>query len=72
MSPNVPPRVQGELNRALRNAGIGSVTAEVSNSFGVTLKGTVQSNQDRKTALSVARSFKDLKGLKDIIFVVAP
>jgi osmotically-inducible protein OsmY/ribosomal protein L40E len=67
-----PAKIEGELNRAFRSAGIGSVTAEVDDTMMATLKGTVQSKQDQEKALSIAKSFRVLQSYKNIIFVIAP
>jgi hypothetical protein len=67
-----PKKVEGKLNQTLRNSGVGSVTAEISENMTATLKGTVHSNKDRSKALSVARGFEGVKSVKDIIFVIEP
>jgi osmotically-inducible protein OsmY len=65
-----PGRLEKELNRALSNANLGTVTAEVNTAMVATLKGTVQSNQDKAKAVSITKSFKGLKSHKDIIFII--
>ncbi len=65
-----PAKLEGEINRALRNSGVGSVTAQVADDLSVTLKGSVTSAEQKDRAFQVARRFQ-AKGMpKDRIFVV--
>ncbi len=64
-------KLEGEINKALRKNGIGSVSAEVANDGSVLLKGTVSKAADKQKAMEIVRQFKPLKSIKDIIFVVA-
>jgi osmotically-inducible protein OsmY len=65
-----PAKLEGEINRALRNGGVGSVTAQVADDLSVTLKGSVTSAEQKERAFQVARRFQ-AKGMpKDRIFVV--
>jgi len=65
-----PAKLEGEINRALRNGGVGSVTAQVADDLSVTLKGSVTSAEQKDRAFQVARRFQ-AKGMpKDRIFVV--
>jgi ribosomal protein L40E len=64
------PRLEGRINRALRTAGLDGVTAEVDDTAGVTLKGVVKESQDKKKAFRIAKSFKEVRQVKDIIFIV--
>jgi len=67
-----PAKVEGKLNRLLRSSGIVGVTAEVGGNMSVTLKGTVSSGKDKARALSLAKGFKEVSGVRDIIFVIEP
>ena len=67
-----PATTESELNRSLKNKGMGNITAKVNKNMVVTLKGTVQDKKDKNKALSLARGMKGIKGVQDIIFVVGP
>jgi ribosomal protein L40E len=66
------PRLEGQMNKALRIEGLDGVTAEVDEAAGVTLKGVVKGSQDKKKAFKIAKSFKEVRQIKDIIFVIEP
>lgn len=63
-------KIEGELNRALRNAGLRGITAEVSDDFSVTLKGSIGSANDKNRAFEIAKSFTGIRKVRDRIFVV--
>ena len=65
-----PAKLEGEINRALRNGGVGSVTAQVADDLSVTLKGSVTSAEQKDRAFQVARRFQARGMPKDRIFVV--
>ena len=65
-----PTKLEGEINRALRNGGAGGVTAQVSDDFSVTLKGSATSAAQKDRAFQIARQFKGAGVVKDRIFVV--
>jgi len=67
-----PAKVEGEINRALRDAGLRGVTAEVNNNLEVTLKGSVASQYEKDRAFEIAKTFsnKGVRRIRDIIFVV--
>ncbi|MBF0338892.1 MAG: BON domain-containing protein [Nitrospirae bacterium] len=65
-----PASVEVDLSRALRNAGIRGITAEVGDDLSVTLKGSTGSADDKNRALGIARSFKGVRKVRDRIFVV--
>ncbi|MBI4707177.1 MAG: zinc ribbon domain-containing protein [Candidatus Omnitrophica bacterium] len=65
-----PSKLEGDINRAMRNAGLKGVTAEVNDNLEVTLKGTVGSNYEKDRAFEIAKTFKAVKRIRDIIFVV--
>ena len=63
-------KLEGELNRALRNQGLAGITAIVSDNFDVKLKGSVGSSNEKDRAISVARNFNGVGKVRDMIFVV--
>jgi ribosomal protein L40E len=65
-----PAKLEGDINRALRNAGLGSVTAEVNDNLEVTLKGSVMSQHEKEKAFEITNRFKEVKRIKDKIFVI--
>jgi len=67
-----PAKTEGRLNKLLRSSGIVGVTAEVGGNMSVTLKGTVSSGRDKARALSLAKGLREVKGVRDIIFVIEP
>lgn len=70
-SPEIDPaKLEGDINRALRNAGLRGVTAEVNDNLEVTLKGSVRSNYEKEKAFEIAKKFKEAKRIRDVIFVV--
>lgn len=69
-APPDPAKIEGELNRALRNAGLRGITAEVSDDFSVTLKGSIGSDDDKNRAFEIAKSFNGIRKVRDRIFVV--
>lgn len=64
-----PAKLEGEINRALRNNGAGGITALVGDDLSLTLKGAGSAAQ-KQLAIRVSRSFRDIKGLRDQVFVV--
>ncbi|MHB1233149.1 MAG: BON domain-containing protein [Burkholderiales bacterium] len=64
-----PAKLEGELNRALRNGGAGGVTAQVNDDLSVTLKGA-GSASEKERAMQVVRQFRGIRAVKDKIFVV--
>jgi len=65
-------RLASEINRALRDHGIERVEALVSDDFVATLKGTTTRADQKEAALTLARSFRDLRAVRDQVFVVEP
>jgi len=66
-----PAKLEGEINKALRNAGLMGVTAEVSYDFQVILKGSVMTEADVFRARKIAKDFQCVKDVKNKIFVVS-
>jgi len=67
-----PSKLEGDINGALRNAGLRGIVAAVSDDLQVTLKGRVSSRAEKDRAFEIAKTFKD-KGIvriRDIVFVV--
>ena len=67
-----PAQLEGEINHALRDAGLNEVFSAVDDRFGVLLKGTVPTEALKVKAIETARSFPTVTGVKDMIFVVEP
>jgi predicted RNA-binding Zn-ribbon protein involved in translation (DUF1610 family) len=65
-----PAKLEGNINRALRNGGIRGVTAEVNDNLEVTLRGSVMSQHEKDRAFEIAKGFKEAKRIRDVIFVV--
>ncbi|MGB0127386.1 MAG: BON domain-containing protein [Rhodocyclaceae bacterium] len=68
--PRDPAKLEGDLNRALRNGGLNGITAQVGDDFSVTLNGSTTSDVDKGRAFTIAERFKGVKAVKDKIFVV--
>jgi len=64
------PRLEGQINRALREAGIDGVTAQVNDAAVVTLKGVVKGVQGQQKALEIVKTFKGVSQVNDIIFII--
>ena len=65
-----PAKLEGEINRALRDAGLGSVTVQVADDLTLVLKGTARGEADKNRAFQIARGFRDVKSAKDQVFIV--
>jgi osmotically-inducible protein OsmY len=65
-----PARLEGEINRALRNGGLGGVTAQVADNLTVILKGSVASASQKERAFQIARRFQGVAAMKDRVFVI--
>jgi len=65
-----PALLEGEINRALRTAGMNEVFSAVDDQFGVLLKGTVPNEALKAKAIEAARSFPQVAKVRDMIFVV--
>jgi osmotically-inducible protein OsmY len=65
-----PAKLEGDINRALRNGGVGGVTAQVADDFSVTLKGSTTSAGQKDRAFQIARQFLVKGAPKDRVFVV--
>jgi ribosomal protein L40E len=63
-------RLEGEINRALRSAGISSVSAEVKDDMSAVVKGTVPSAGDKQRVMQVVQGFRQIRNVRDIVFVV--
>ena len=67
-----PAKLEGTINRALRDAGLRGITAKVDDNLGVALRGSVRSRHKKERAVEVAKSFEEVKRIRDLIFVVEP
>ncbi len=65
-----PSKLGGDINMALRNAGLRGVTAEVSGDLEVTLRGSVSSIEEKNRIFRIVRGVKGVKEIKDVIFVI--
>lgn len=65
-----PAKLEGDINRSLRSAGLSGIYAEVSDSLSVVLKGSVESDSAKGKAVTIAKSFHGISKVKDMIFVV--
>lgn len=65
-----PAKLEGELNRALREEGVGGVTAQINSDLSATLRGAARSLTEKRTAYRIARQFPPIRDIKDQIFVV--
>jgi len=67
-----PDKIERDINRALRKAGLTGITAAVNDNLEVTLKGSVRSNNKKNKAFKIAETFisKGNKRIRDMIFVV--
>lgn len=64
-----PSKLEGDINRALRNRDINSVTAQVNDDMSLTLKGSASADE-KERAMQFARQVRGIRGIKDKIFVV--
>lgn len=64
-----PAKLEGDINRALRNRDINSVTAQVNDDMSLTLKGSASADE-KERAMQFARQVRGIHGIKDKIFVV--
>ena len=65
-----PAKMEGEIGRNLRASGINGITAQVSDDFVVTLKGSVKSVAEKDRAFDIARQFGAVGPIKDKVFIV--
>jgi len=64
-------KLEGEINKKLRNVGLMGVTAEVSDDLYVTLKGSVMSDTEARMAHKIAKDFEGVKGVNNKIFIIS-
>lgn len=65
-----PAKIEGDINKALRNAGLSGITAEVGDDMSVTLKGSTVNPDNKSKAFDIAKSFNGIRKVRDRIFVV--
>lgn len=65
-----PAKMEGEIGRNLRASGINGITAQVSDDFVVTLKGSVKSVAEKDRAFDITRQFGAVGPIKDKVFIV--
>ncbi len=54
----------------MHDAGIKGVIAEVRDDMAAVLKGTAMSIPEKQKAFEIAKGFKEVKDVKDIVFVI--
>lgn len=64
-----PAKLEGDINRALRSQNVNGVSAQVGDDLSVTLKGS-GSASEKSRAIQVVRQFREVRAVKDKIFVV--
>ncbi|MBF0553037.1 MAG: BON domain-containing protein [Nitrospirae bacterium] len=70
--PSDPHALEGTINKALKNAGLTKVTAEVNENLEVTLQGTASNSKDKGKAFDAAKHTKGVSKITDKVFVVEP
>jgi osmotically-inducible protein OsmY len=64
-----PFRLESEINRALRDAGIRDITAQVNSNMGVVLRGYAYGYNEKDRAIRIAESFREARRVIDRISV---
>jgi osmotically-inducible protein OsmY len=64
-----PAKLEGEINRALRNRDVNGVSAQVGDDLSVVLKGSA-SAAEKDRAMQLVRQIRGIRGVRDNIFVV--
>lgn len=65
-----PAKVEGEINRALRESGLSGVTAQIENDFSATLRGATRNLDEKEKAFAITARFTAIGRVRDQIFVV--
>ncbi len=65
-----PDELKKKICIVLEKNGLTDIKVEVNKNFEVTLSGVVKSYEDKKKAKRIAEGFKEVKRVKDMIFVV--
>ncbi|MGH8770122.1 MAG: BON domain-containing protein [Burkholderiales bacterium] len=69
-APPTSAALEAEINQALKEGKLATVTARVETNSEVTLRGSVASAAEKQRAFLIARSFKEVERVKDQVFVV--
>lgn len=59
-----------KINESFKNEGLDNLIVEVDDYLNVTIKGAVRGKEEKNKAFEIAKSFKDVKNIKDLIFIV--
>jgi ribosomal protein L40E len=62
--------LKNEIIESLKNEGLSNLSVEVDSSLNVTIKGAVRSKEEKNKAFEIAKNFKDVRIIKDLIFIV--
>ncbi|GEM_PF-4776040 len=65
-----PSKLRNDISRTLRNAGLRGITVEVTDDLQVTLKGSVGNSVEKSRAIEIAKNFKEVNRVRDLIFIV--
>lgn len=65
-----PAKLEGDINRALRGAGLRGIAAEVADNLDIVLRGTVQTYAQKEAAFVVAKKFREVRKIGDKILVM--
>lgn len=65
-----PVAMEGDINRALRNGGMGSISARIGDDLSITLSGSTTSSATKEEAFRIARKLGHGGNIKDRVFVV--
>jgi ribosomal protein L40E/osmotically-inducible protein OsmY len=63
-------KLKEEIDKALKDRGINKVIVEVDDFLNVTLKGTVKSADEKRKVFEVTDLYKEIRKVKDLVFVV--
>jgi hypothetical protein len=63
-------RLRSDIDMALKGEGLNGVYTQVDNDLYVTMRGMVNFPDEKNKAYAIAAAFKDVRGFKDMIFVV--
>lgn len=58
------------INESLKDEGLNNLIVEVDDYFNVTIKGAVKNKKEKDRAFEIAKNFKDVRSIKDLIFIV--
>lgn len=62
--------LKNKINESLKNEGLDNLIVEIDEYMNVTIKGAVKGKEEKNKAFEIAKSFKDVKNVRDLIFIV--